>query len=248
VEIDMNLDQRQTALIHDPMGKWLPTSPGGGKPNELQGLKGTSPLGETQVARGEKFADGKPPGLSRLMELSAECDAASKSTSWRDNLVVPEPPSHNVRNMAMGISGGAVAGVLACVLAMNYIRNAKAEHSPPPVFPVHEVSQAANAANATDVNAPETAAKKSAEEKHADSGPVLTPEARGELPSKSTPDPRLKSRLDPAVLFRLELSLDQAAHIRTILDRCAKDHPFAEEQIRGLLTDEQNRQWESIAP
>ena len=241
----MNLDQRQTALIHDPMGRWLPPSLDGGKPSELQGLKGTSPLGDTQVARAENQKDGKQPGLSRLMELSAECDAAAKPAPWRDNLVVvPEPPSHNVRNIAVGISGGAVAGVLACVLTMNYIRNAKAEHSPQPILPVHQVSQAATT---TDVKAQETTEKKSAE-KYADSAPLLAPEGRNELPAKSTPAPHLQSRLDPDVLFRLELSLEQAAHVRTILNRCSKDPPFAEEQIRGLLTEEQNRRWESIAP
>ena len=36
--------------------------------------------------------------------------------------------------------------------------------------------------------------------------------------------------------------------IRTILDRCSKDLSFAEKQIRGLLTEEQNRRWQSIAP
>lgn len=234
----MNFDQRQTALIHDPMGRWLPASPDGAKPDELQGLKGTSPLGDTQVAPGAK------PGLSRLMELSAECAAASKPAPWRDNLTVPEPSSHNVRNIAVGISGGAVAGVLACVLAMNFMRNAKAERSPQAI-PIHQVSQAANSTN---VKAPESAEKESAGEEQADSGPLLAPEGRGELPGESTPAPLLKSRLDPEVLFRLELSLEQAARIRTILDRCAKDLPFAEEQIRGLLTEEQNRQWQAIAP
>ena len=52
----------------------------------------------------------------------------------------------------------------------------------------------------------------------------------------------------PEVLFRLDLSLEQSDRIRTILERCSKDLPFAEEQIRGLLTEEQNRRWQSIAP
>ena len=235
----MNLDQRQTSLIQDPVGRWLPPALDGGKPNEVQGLKGTSPFGDTQVARGE----GKLPGLSRLMEMSAECDAAaSKPAPWRDDLTVPEPPSHNVRNMAMGISGGVVAGVLACVLAMNFIRNAKAERSPQPLPPVQQISQVAT----SEVKAPETAQMKSGDEKHADNDPLLAAEGRRKLPRESTP--RFKSRLAPEVLFRLDLSLEQSDRIRTILERCSKDLPFAEEQIRGLLTEEQNRQWQAIAP
>ena len=79
-----------------------------------------------------------------------------------------------------------------------------------------------------------------------ESAPLEVPEG-GELP-ELTPDLRLKSRLEQEVLFQLDLSLEQAARIRTILERCSKDLPFAEVQIRGLLTEEQNRQWESIAP
>ena len=236
-KLDMNSDQRQTALIQNPMGRWLPTSLAGEKPNEMQGLTGTSPLGDTQVAR----ADGKLPGLSRLMEMSAESDAgAAKPAPWQGDFTVPEPPSHNVRNMAVGISGGVVAGVLACVLAMNYIRNVKAEHSPKPLPLVQEVSQAAP----PEVKAPETDQQKSADEKHADSGPLLASEGHDE----STPAPQIKSRLAPEVLFRLDLSLEQSDRIRTILERCSMDLPFAEEQIHGLLTEEQNRRWQSIAP
>ena len=233
----MNLDARQTSLAQDPVGRWLPPGLDGGKPNEVQGLKGTSPFGDTHVARGG--ADSKPQGLSRLMEMSAECGAAaSKQAPWRDDLTVPEPPSHNVRNMAVGISGGVVAGVLACVLAMNYIRNAKAEHSPPPL-PVQQISQVATA----DVKAPEAAQKK-----QVDNDRLVAAEARRESPHESMPAPLFKSRLAPEVLFRLDLSLEQSDRIRTILERCSKDLPFAEEQIRGLLTEEQNRRWQSIAP
>jgi hypothetical protein len=239
-KLDMNSDQRQTALIHDPMGRWLPTSLAGEKPKEIQGLKGTSPLGDTQVAR----AEGKLPGLSRLMEMSAESDAgAPKPAPWQGDFTVPEPPSHNVRNMAVGISGGVVAGVLACVLAMNYIRNVKAEHSPQPLPLVQDVSQAAT----PEVKASETDQQKSADEKQADSGSLLASEG-GELPGESTLTPQIKSRLAPEVLFRLDLSLEQSDRIRTILERCSKDLPFAEEQIHGLLTEEQNRRWQSIAP
>ncbi len=237
----MNLDQHQTALVQTPVGTGLAALLNGGGASRFgrldesadrlvaqlpQGVKGTSPLGDTQVARG-------------LKELSAACDAASKPAPWRDNLTVPEPPSHNVRNLAVGISGGAVAGVLACVLALNYMRNATAEHSPP------SVSQTVTP---IDVKAQETAEKKSAEDRQAGSGALQAPQGRGALPVESTSTPRLKSRLDPEVLFRLELSLEQAARIRTILERCSKDLPFAEEQIRGLLTEEQNRRWQSIAP
>ena len=236
----MNLDQRQTSLIHDPMGRWLPTSLAGDKPNEMQGLKGTSPLGDTQVAR----AESKLPGLSRLMEMSAESGAgAAKPAAWRDDLTVPEPPSHNVRNMAVGISGGVVAGVLACVLAMNYIRNVKTAHNSQPLSLVQEVSQVAT----PEAKAPETDQQKSADEKHAD-GSLLASGGGGELPGESTPAPQFKSRLAPEVLFRLDLSLEQSDRIRTILERCSKDLPFAEEQIHGLLTEEQNRRWQSIAP
>jgi hypothetical protein len=231
----MNLDQRQTSLAHDPVGRWLPAGLESGTPSEVQGLKGTSPFGDTHVARGG--AESKPQGLSRLMEMSAEGNAgASKPAPWRDDLTVPEPPSHNVRNMAVGISGGVVAGVLACVFGMNFIRNAKAERSPP--LPPVQVSQVAT----PDVKALETAQKKSADEKHADNDLVAA------VLRDSTPAPRFKSRLAPEVLFRLDLSLEQSDRIRTILERCSKDLPFAEEQIRGLLTEEQNRRWQSIAP
>src|SRR5689334_11139312 len=113
-KLDMNSDQRQPARIQNPRGRWLPTPPAGAKAHVMQGLNGTPPRGDTQVAR----ADGKLPGLSRLMEMSAESDAgAAKPAPWQGDFTVPEPPSHNVRNMAVGISGGVVAGVLACVLA-----------------------------------------------------------------------------------------------------------------------------------
>lgn len=215
------------------------------KPNEMQGMKGTTRLGDTQVARMENLKDGKPLGLNRLKELSAECEEASKPATWRDRLTVPASPPPHGRNMVVGISGGAVAGVLACVLALNFIRNSVDNRIPKQIPPRQEVSQAVTT---TDVKAQETLEKKSAGEKHADSGDFLTPEGRVALPGESVPTTRLKSRLDPEVLFRLELSLEQAARIRTILDRCSKDLPFAEAQIRGLLTEEQRRQWKSIAP
>ena len=42
------------------------------------------------------------------MEMSAESGAGAAKPSGRGgtDLTVPEPPSHNVRNMAVGISGG----------------------------------------------------------------------------------------------------------------------------------------------
>lgn len=249
----MNLDQRQTSLIQSPVGNWLPPLPSGGglprnaalQPNEMQGMNGTSRLGDTQVDRPANLKEGKPPGLSRLMELSAECGEAAKPATWRDNLAAPPSPPPNVRNVAVGISGGVVAGVLACVLAMNFIRNSTAHHSTGPIPPAPAVTQSVTT---TDVKAQETVENKPAGEMHANSGDFQAMAGRSELPSESTPTTRLKSRLDPKVLYRLELNLEQAARVRTILDRCSKDLPFAEAQIRGLLTEEQNRQWESFAP
>ena len=108
----------------------------------------------------------------------------SKPPKWRDNLIVPEPPPSNVGKIAVGISGGVVAGVLACVLAMNYIRNSTAERSPQPIPPVQELTQAVTP---TDVQTPDTAQEKSAGEAHAGSGNVPAGEGRSELPSVSTP-------------------------------------------------------------
>ena len=124
---------------------------------------------------------------------------------------------------------------------MNYIRNVKAAHSPQPLPLVQQVAT-------PEVKAPETDQQKSADEKHADSGSLLASEGRPELPGESTLAPQFKSRLAPEVLFRLDLSLEQSDRIRTILERCSKDLPFAEEQIHGLLSEEQNRRWQSIAP
>lgn len=218
----------------------------------MQGLKGTSRLGDTQVARPENLKEGKPPGLSRLMELSGGCDEAAKPATWRDNLAAHPSPPPNVRNVAVGISGGVVAGVLACVLAMNFIRNSTAHHSSGPIPPTPAVSQPVTTnlakVQGANVKAQKTVETKPAGEMHANSGDFLATAGRIALPSESTPTTRLKSRLDPKVLYSLGLSLEQAARVRIILDRCSKDLPFAEAQIRGLLTEEQNRQWESFAP
>jgi hypothetical protein len=211
----------------------------------LQGLRGTSPPGDTQVARVEKSADAKLPGLNRLQELTAACDAASKPAAWRDNLIVPEPSPPSVRKLTMGISAGAVAGVLVCVLALHLTRNSTANRRPEQVPPVQEVTKAAFPAS--DVTDEETASRKAAGEKQLDRDKSLVTQERTATPDKSTPA-RLKSRFDPEVLFRLDLSLEQASRVRTILDRCSKDLPFAEEQIRALLSEEQNRRWQSIAP
>lgn len=227
----MNLDPRQTTLMQTPADRGLDAC--------SQGLRGTSPAGDTQVARVEKLADAKLPGLNRLQELTAECDAAPKPAAWRDNLIAPEPPPTSVRKMTMGVSGGAIAGVLVCVLALHLTRNSTANRRPVSVPSEHAVTQAVPA---TDVQAEETAPK-NAGEKHSDREDSLAA-----FPGDSTPAARLKSRFDPEVLFRLELSLEQAARIRTILERCSKDLPFAEEQIRALLSEEQNRRWQSIAP
>ena len=277
VEWDMNLDQRQTTLIQTPVGRSLPPLPSGEmpsgvgglgesadrrmaglpgnvalQPNEMHGLKETSGLGDTQVARVDNLKDGKLPGLNRLMELSAECDEASKPATWRDNLMVPESLPPNVRNMAVGISGGAVAGVLVCVLALHLMRNSTANHSPEPIPPGHQATQPVTTTDVkvqgADVKVQKTVETKPAGEMHANSGDFLATADRSELPKESTPTTRLRSRLDPKVLYRLELSLEQAARVRTILDRCSKDSPFAEAQIRGLLTEEQDRRWQSIAP
>jgi len=256
----MNPDPRQTVLIQTPVGKGLAPwqdgeqSNGAGSPNESArklvaalppSVKGTSPFGDTQVAPVAKLQDAKLPGLNPLMELSAVGDAVPKSASWRDNLIAPEPPPSNVGKIAMGISGGVVAGVLACVLAMNYIRNSRAESSPQPILPVPELTQAVST---TDVQTPDTAQEKSAADAQSGSDNIPVQEGRSELPSVSTPTARLKSRLTPEVLFRLELSLEQADRIRRILERNRKNLPVAEEQIRELLTSEQDRQWQSIAP
>jgi hypothetical protein len=241
----MNVDPRQTTLMQTPAGSgldgWLDSrKPSGvGSLDESadrlpQGLRGTAPPGDTQTARVEKLADVKLPGPNRLQELSAEFDAAPKPAAWRDNLIAPEPSPPSVRKLTLGISGGALAGVLVCVLALHLTRNSTAIR-PDPVSPEQEVTQAVPA---TDVKA-QKAVPEAAGEKQPD---------RTTVADKSTPAPRLKSRFDPEVLFRLELSLEQAARIRTILDRCSKDLPFAEEQIRALLSEEQNRRWQSIAP
>lgn len=256
----MNLDPRQTTLMQTPVGRGLDAWLDGGKPSGAgsldesadgltvslpQGLRGTSPPGDMEVARREKLADAKMPGLNRLKELSAVCDAAPKPAAWRDNLIAPEPPPTSVRKMTMGISGGAVAGVLVCVLALHLMQNSTANRPPELIPPEQEVTQAVPA---TDVKAQETAPKSVAGEKHPDRDDSLVTEERTAFPGESTPAPRLKSRFDPEVLFRLDLSLEQSARIRTILDRCSKDLPFAEEQIRALLSEEQNRRWQSIAP
>ncbi|MCE9528480.1 MAG: hypothetical protein K8R36_20750 [Planctomycetales bacterium] len=256
----MNLDSRQTLLIQTPVGKGLAPWQNGEQPNGAgspdesarkivtappQSIKGTAPVGDTHAAPVAKVQGAKLPGLSQLKELSAEGNAVSKPPKWRDNLIVPEPPPSNVGKIAVGISGGVVAGVLACVLAMNYIRNSTAERLPQPIPPVPELPQAVTP---TDAKTPNTDQEKSAGETHASSGNVPVGEGRSESPRVSTPAARLKSRLSPEVLFRLELSLEQADRIRRILDRNRKNLPAAEEQIRELLTAEQDRQWESIAP
>ena len=201
----------------------------------------TTVLGETQVTREENFEDGKLPGLNRLQELSAECN----------NLLVPEPPIVT-RKMALGISG-----VLVCMLALQFMQNSTVDRRPdliPPKLEVTEATAAEVKANVArdaraNIKGPETVREKAAEEWPAGKGDILAPDSRRERPGKkSTQHSHAKSRLDPEVLYRLELSLEQAAHIRTILDHCSKDLPFAEAQIRDLLTEEQNRRWQSIAP
>lgn len=256
----MNLDPRQTVLIQTPVGKGLAPWQDGEKPNAAgslnesarrlvaalpQDIKGTSPLGNSQVAPVAKLQDAKLSGPNQLKELSAKSNVASNLAKWRDNLMVPKPPPSNVRKMAVGISGGAIAGVLVCVLALHFMRNSAAHRGPGPISPGHDVIQAIPT---TDVKAQETAGEKSAGEAYTGSGNVPAGEGHGVLPSASPPAARSKLRLSPEVLFRLELSLEQADRIRRILDRHRKNLPFAEEQIRELLTEEQDRQWQAIAP
>jgi hypothetical protein len=132
---------------------------------------------------------------------------------------------------------------------MNYIRNTTDQHSPQPAPFLQPDSEAVAATNGQLPTATpqEPVPLEPAAEPGASDGP-RTVEAPSESYAELTPATRLKRRLSPKVLFRLELSLDQAARIRTILNRCSKDLPFAESQIRGLLSEEQNREWESIAP
>jgi len=240
----MNPDPRQTALAELPVGRGLdPWFSGGTKTAggvDETALRGTSSFGDTQVTPAQ--LDGSLSELNRLMGLTAACDVAAKPPEV--NLLVPDPPRASVGKMAVGISGGVVAGVLACVLAMNYIKNAADEHRPPPISSTPAESLSVAAAN---VPAPSPAPQEPAKEQPRDAKELLSEQADkfADLGDAKT---RLKLRLTPEVLFQLQLSLDQAERIRTILNHCSKDLPFAETQIRGLLTEEQNRHWETISP
>ena len=213
-----------------------------GPPGNVDALKGTTVLGQTQVTRAENFGDGKLSGLTRLQELSAECNS----------LLAPEPPMIT-RKMAVGISVAVLAGVLVCLLALQFMQNSTVDRRTDPIPSKSEVTGALTTADVTKdapaaVKVLETVREKAAEEKPA-AGDILAPESRRERPGKkSTPRLRLKSRLDPEVLYRLELSIEQADRIRTILDRYSKDPSLAEAQVRDLLTEEQNRRWQAIAP
>jgi len=240
----MDLDPRQTALVQIPVGKGLAPWMDGGQQactdnQDESALRGTSPTGDTQVDHPDKSKDGNLSELNRLMELSA----GSRFGAIGANNSVSAPST--VRRVAVGISGGTVAGVLACVLAMHFIRNTTANQLREPT----QLEQvAAEEVRADDAKPTASLEQKSGAESLPQSAGVLEPEAQRDLPAESIPDPRLKARLATEVLFDLDLSLDQAARIRTILERCSKDLPFAETQIRGLLTEDQNRRWEEIAP
>ena len=252
----MNLDPRQTVLIQTPVGKglppwqeernasgasnlqqWLPAMP--------QALRGTSPLGDTQVAPAAKRQETKLSDANNLQELSAESKAALNLAKWRDKPIVPAPPPSNVGKIAIGISGGIAAGVVACVWALTHVRESTSEGSPQHISLVREVKQAVKS---TDVEIADIAQEKWDGEAHTDIANLPAEEVRSELPSDSTTAVRLKMRLSPEVLYRLELSLEQAERIRRILVRHRKDLPVAESQIRELLTEDQDRHWQKIVP
>jgi len=200
-------------------------------------LRGTSPFGDTQVAPPEKSKDGNLSELNRLMELSAGPQFAA--TVGNHSVTAPS----TVRNVAVGISGGTVAGVLVCVLAMHFVHNTTAGQVAEPTQPGQAAAPEVPAAQAE----PQPSLKPKSGDAPQSAG-LAAHEAQAEPLIEPIPDAHLKSRLAPEVLFDLDLSLDQAAHVRTILERCSKDLPFAEAQIRGLLTEDQNRRWEEIAP
>lgn len=222
--------------------------------NKIHVLKTATGSFETRVARVEHFSngksDGKLVGLMRLQDQSDTKELVPKAASWRDNLFVPPPPPSVVdgRSVAAGISVTVVAGVLVCVLALHYMRSSTAQPSPGTSPLAHDVTQTITQEVVKAREAPREAEKPGGE-RQKETGDPLAKTGRGGLPSpESIQFARLQARLSPEVLYRLQLSSDQSRRIRNILNRSSSDLAAAEAGIREVLTEEQDRQWQSLVP
>ena len=258
----MNQDQRKTFRIQIPEGREhasllvgkqqvgvriLDESAGGFavalltdediQQNQVHVLKTASGLYKTRVARIEHFEDGKLLGLMRLQDLSETDDSGLKDSSWRDYFFVPSQATGAGGGLAIGIGATVVVGMLICVMAAYYIKYSPARRDSAASPLMKEYSEALT----EKIEKAREAAKVSerlANEKERVSGGVR----------QSAEFVRRQARVSQEVLYRLQLDSDQSRRIRDILSRTSGDPTSAEAEIRSVLTAEQARQWQSLAP
>jgi hypothetical protein len=210
--------------------------------NQLHVLQSANGQYETRVARIEQYADGRLLGLVRLKDLSAAQDLNAQKTSLRDILFTPQQSSAAGGGMAARTAVAVVVGVLVCGLALYCTRNSPARRNSSASPLPREFTQA------VDAEVQKARAEASKAEKVVSELAKKPEKAVRQGARQSAEFLRQQARLSAEVLYGLKLDTDQSRRIRTILNRSSGNPASKEEEIRTVLTPEQARQWESLAP
>ena len=209
--------------------------------NQTYVLKTAAGVYETRVVSCEYVSDGQNLGLTWIRDLPAFGKQSPNVTPWQEYLQVSEK-SRFPGGLTVRIAIAAVAGSLICVLAqygLHYLPTKKNSESNKylrdftEVVAV-EVAKAQKAA--TEVNKIQKEEEPSGGKKVPSQDVVSAQFARQQL------------RFSAEVLYRLQLKAEQCQHIRNILQRSSGDLAAAEEEIQLILTPEQRRRWQMLAP
>ena len=202
--------------------------------NQVRILKTATGLYETRVARVEHFEDGKLLGLMRLSDLSNTAEKAT-AHSWRDFCSQPSPTGTG-NGMPMGLGLIAVAALVACCASIYFMRRVPVTPEVA-VSPLVKENTEALTKELEKLRSPAKEAVQVAKEK-----------VQHVTQSQPVEYLRQQARVSQEVLYRLQLDSEQSRRIRNILSRTAGDLSAAEVEIRSVLTAEQARKWDDLAP
>jgi hypothetical protein len=211
------------------------------QPDKTYVLKTTEGVYETRVVSCEYVSDGQNLGLTWIRDLPTSGEQSPHVAPWQEYLQVSESSSIP-GGLTARIAIAAVAGSLICVLAqygLHYLPTKKSPDSNKYLQDLTEIvaKEVAMAQQvAADANTIPKEEKPSGGKKVHSQDVVSDQLARQQL------------RFSAEFLYRLQLSAEQCQRIRNILHRNSSDLAAAEEEIQLILTPEQRRRWQTLAP